>query len=324
MTRRVLVTGGAGFIGAAIVRRLVTRGWAVRVLDNFSRGAAHRLADVSGSIECLHADIRDREAVASACERADLVIHLAAVNGTRHFYEAPVTVLDVAIRGMLNLLDGCRLHHVPELVLASSSEVYHASTIPTDETAPLLVPDPHNPRYAYSGGKIASELMALNWGREHFRRVVIVRPHNVYGPDMGFDHVIPELTLRIRNLPSCERAPRLQIQGTGKETRSFVHISDLVDGLLLCIDQGAHLGIYHLGTMEEVLIADLAFRIAAHLERTIEIVPNKLAPGSPARRCTNIGRARALGFEPRIQLDDGLPDVVRWYDQNASLAPGSN
>ena len=319
--RRVLITGGAGFIGAAVARRLLARGWAVRVLDNFSRGASRRLAEIDRSIECVHADIRDREAVLSACAGRDLVIHLAAVNGTRHFYEEPVTVLDVAVRGMVNVLDGCRAHQIPELLLVSSSEVYHTSTIPTDETAPLLVPDPRNPRYAYSGGKIISELMAINWGREYFRRVVIIRPHNVYGPDMGFDHAIPELVLRIRDLPTGGPAAELQIQGTGKETRAFVHIDDFISGLLACVDRGAHLEIYHLGTTEEITMADLAHRIAASLGREIRIIPGELRAGSPERRCPDIGRVRALGYEPQIRLDAGLPDVVRWYDRHADLAP---
>ena len=118
--------------------------------------------------------------------------------------------------------------------------------------------------------------MALNWGREHFRRVVIVRPHNVYGPDMGFDHVIPELTMRIRDLPFGEIVPKLRIQGTGEETRAFVHIDDFVKGFLVCIDRGAHLGIYHLGTMEEIAIANLAYRIAGCLDRRIHVVPGEL------------------------------------------------
>ena len=221
-------------------------------------------------------------------------IHLACVNGTRHFYEEPVTVLDVAVRGMLNVLDGCRLHRVPEVFFASSSEVYHASAIPTEETAPLLVPDPRNPRYAYSGGKIISELMVMNWGREYFRRAVVIRPHNVYGPNMGFDHVIPELALRIRALPSGNRALPLQIQGTGDETRAFVHIDDFVNGVFVCLD------------------------------RKIQVVPGELASGSPLRRCPDIGQARALGYEPQVRLDAGLPEVVRWYDQHADLAPASN
>ncbi len=322
--RHVLVTGGAGFIGAAIIRRLAARGCAVRVLDNFSRGAARRLADLLSSIDCVTADIRDREAVISACKGIDLVIHLASVNGTRHFYEQPVTVLDVAVRGVLNVLDACRLHGVPELFFASSSEVYHSSATPTDEAVPLLVPDPRNPRYAYSGGKIISELMVMNWGREHFSRAVIVRPHNVYGPDMGFEHAIPELVMRIRTLPSGDRSSPLEIQGTGDETRAFVHIDDFVNGFFVCLDHAAHLGIYHLGTMEEVAIADLAHRIAACLDRNIRIVPGKLARGSPVRRCPDIGRARALGYEPRISLSSGLPEVVRWYDQHANLAPALN
>jgi nucleoside-diphosphate-sugar epimerase len=225
---------------------------------------------------------------------------------------------------MLNVLDGCRLHRVPEVFLASSSEVYHASAIPTDEAAPLIVPDPRNPRYAYSGGKIISELMVMNWGREYFRRTVIIRPHNVYGPDMGFDHVIPELAVRIQALPFANTSLPLPIQGTGDETRAFVHIDDFVNGVLVCLDRATHLGIYHLGNVEEVTITDLAHRIAGCLDRRIHIVPGELAAGSPVRRCPDIGRARALGYEPQIRLDVGLPGVVRWYAEHAHLAPAFN
>ena len=85
------------------------------------------------------------------------------------------------------------------LVLASSSEVYQTPPqVPTDESAPLVVPDPLNPRYSYGGGKIISELMAINYGRKYFERVLIFRPHNVYGPDMGFEHVIPQFALRLK------------------------------------------------------------------------------------------------------------------------------
>src|SRR5437667_216869 len=120
------------------------------------------------------------------------------------------------------------------LVRASSSEVYQSPPrVPTDETAPLSVPDPHNPRYSYGGGKIISELMALNYGRRHIPRVLLFRPHNVYGPDMGWEHVVPQLALRVRKLARASAGPvDLPIQGTGKETRAFVHIDDLVKGVL--------------------------------------------------------------------------------------------
>jgi nucleoside-diphosphate-sugar epimerase len=319
---RVLITGGAGFIGAAVVHRLVSGGHTVRVLDNLSRGASRRLTGVENDIEFVQADIRDRASVLQACAGVDAVLHLAYVNGTRFFYEQPELVLDVALRGMLNILDGCRAHGVGDLVLMSSSEVYQTPPqIPTAEDAPLLVPDPLNPRFSYGGGKIACELMAINYGRTGFRRVVIVRPHNVYGPDMGFEHVIPELSLRIRELPRQAKPMPFQIQGSGQETRSFVHIDDFVDGFMLCAERGEHRGIYHLGNQEEIAIGEVAQRIARILGRVIEIRPGSLALGGTMRRCPDIGRARGLGYEPRVPLASGLPAVVRWYDENAHLAP---
>src|ERR1019366_5417223 len=219
--------------------------------------------------------IRDAAAVDAAAQGTDEVHHLAFVNGTEFFYSAPDLVLDVGVRGMTNVIDACRKHGIGRLVLASSSEVYQTPPhIPTDESAPLVVPDPQNPRYSYGGGKLISELMAINFGRKYFERVLIFRPHNVYGPDMGFEHVIPQLALRLHE--TNQRQPsgklRFEIQGTGKETRSFCYIDDLVAGVMVMREKGEHLGIYHVGTMEEVAIADLAQRIAAHAGRDIEIV----------------------------------------------------
>src|SRR6185437_8989601 len=158
-------------------------------------------------------------------------------------------------RGMINVIDACRAHDVGKLILASSSEVYQTPpTIPTDESAPLSVPDPLNPRYSYGGGKLISELMAINFGRKYFDRVLIFRPHNIYGPDMGFEHVVPQFALRLKRLADAQPtgALRFEIQGTGAETRSFCHIDDLVAGVMAMRDKGEHLGIYHVGTMEEV------------------------------------------------------------------------
>ena len=128
--------------------------------------------------------------VEKATQGMDEVHHLAFVNGTEFFYSQPDLVLDVGVRGMVNVIDACRKHGIGTLVLASSSEVYQTPPkVPTDETAPLAIPDPLNPRYSYGGGKLISELMAINYGRKYFNRVLIFRPHNVYGPDMGWEHV---------------------------------------------------------------------------------------------------------------------------------------
>src|SRR2546421_571322 len=190
----VLVTGGTGFIGAALVRRLVADGRAVRVLDNNSRGSCERLGRLVDRVEVVEGDIRDSNLVREAAHGVDTVVHLAAINGTEFFYSRPELVLDVAIRGMLAVVEACRAEKVTNLFVASSSEVYQTpALVPTDEGAQLVVPDVFNPRYSYGGGKIATELIAANYGRSGFHRVVVFRPHNVYGPQMGWEHVIPQM-----------------------------------------------------------------------------------------------------------------------------------
>ena len=129
---------------------------------------------------------------------------------------------------MVNVIDACRTQGVGTLVLASSSEVYQTPPhIPTAEDAPLVVPDVNNPRYSYGAGKLISEVMAINYGRKFFERVLIFRPHNVYGPDMGWEHVIPQFALRLNKLAQAQAAGplRFEIQGSGSETRSEAAIS---------------------------------------------------------------------------------------------------
>jgi nucleoside-diphosphate-sugar epimerase len=322
--KHYLVTGGTGFMGSAIARRLVRDGHRVRVFDNNSRGSERRLADVRNDIELIVGDIRDPERVASAIRGIDGVHHLAFVNGTEYFYTAPDLVLEVAVKGICNVIDGCLKHGVGSLFLASSSEVYQAAAkIPTDETTPLSVPDPANPRFSYGGGKIASELMAINFGRKHFERVVIYRPHNIYGPDMGTEHVIPQFAIRLRELTASQRTGILPfaIQGSGEETRSFCFVDDLVDGVMLLQEHGEHLGIYHIGTMEEVPIADLARRVAKCFGREIEVIAGKLLAGSTPRRCPDIRKIAALGYSPRVSLNEGLPIVAGWYRDSPAPQP---
>ena len=317
--RSCLVTGGTGFLGSALTRRLIADGARVRVLDNNSRGRAARLADLDGRFEYVEGDIRDAATVDRACQGIDVLCHLAFINGTEFFYSKPDLVLDVAVKGMANVLDAALRHRVPELMVMSSSEVYHEpARVPTDETVPLTIPDCLNPRYSYAAGKMISEVMALNSGR-HFERVTIVRPHNVYGPDMGDEHVIPQFVARMKSLAVRPANPMpFKIQGTGLQTRSFVFVDDFIDGLMLVLEHGEHLGIYHVGTTEEVSIATLAHMVAEHFERPIEIVPGPAADGGTNRRCPDIAKVMKLGYQPRHLLREALPGVVGWYDQHLS------
>jgi nucleoside-diphosphate-sugar epimerase len=324
--QRILLTGGSGFIGSALVKALLDRGETVRVFDDNSRGAVRRLREVERDIEFVCGDIRDAPAVDAAMRGVDEVHHLAFVNGTATFYSQPDLVLDVGVKGIVNVIDACRRHGVGRLILASSSEVYQSPPrVPTDERAPLVVPDPLNPRFSYGAGKIISEMMAINHGRRHFERVLIFRPHNVYGPDMGFDHVIPQFAVRMKRAMDAHAggAVAFPIQGSGEETRSFCHVDDLVQGVMIMREKGEHLGIYHVGTMEEVSIADLARRMARIAGREIALGPSTVLEGSTPRRCPDISKLSALGYRPRIPLDEGLPPTLKWYWAHESMAPAA-
>jgi nucleoside-diphosphate-sugar epimerase len=323
-SRKILVTGGSGFIGSALVKRLVRDGHAVRVLDDNSRGAPRRLTAVEKDIEFFGGDVRDPHAVDTATMGVDEVHHLAYVNGTEFFYSAPELVLDVGVKGMINVLDACRKHGVRDLILASSSEVYQTPPqIPTDESAPLIVPDVLNPRYSYGGGKIISELMAINCGRKFFDRVLVFRPHNVYGPDMGWEHVVPQFALRLKAAHASHPSGSLPftIQGSGEETRSFCFVDDLVEGVAVMRAKGDHLGIYHIGTTEEISVADLARRMAQQIDRDIDLQTGPRLAGSTARRCPDISKLAALGYKPRVALAQGLAATIDWYWKNDHLMP---
>lgn len=326
MPKRYLVTGGTGFIGSALARRLLRDGHSVRVIDNNSRGVLSRLSDFANALEFVEADIRDTAAVTAAAAGMDSILHLAYVNGTEFFYKKPELVLDIAVRGMLSVLDACRHNGIRELVLASSSETYQTPPMsPTPEAVPLVVPDIANPRYSYGGGKIACELMAMNYGRNGFERVMIFRPHNVYGPDMGWEHVIPQFAVRAHR--AVQQRPRgilrFPILGDGTQTRAFCHIDDFVDGLALMIDKGEHLGIYHIGNPEELTIAEVAAQVVRCFGREAEIVPSEAPRGETNRRCPDITKLRGLGFSPRVAFAQGIDGAVRWYSENADQAPNT-
>lgn len=310
------MTGGTGFIGSALVRGLVACGAEVRSLDDDSRGAAARLGDAQRHVHCITGDIRDPGVVREAVRGMDCVCHLAYINGTAFFYSRPELILEVATKGMMNVLDACLAEGVGDLMLMSSSEVYQAPPqIPTDEQAPLTVPDVLNPRFSYGGGKIISELLAVNYGRKYFDHMLICRPHNVYGPDMGREHVVPQFVLRMGEC--IERQPHglvdFPIQGTGEETRSFIFIDDFVRALLRVMDQTERLGIYHIGTDREVSIRELAHMVAGACGREIRVVPGDLLAGSTPRRCPDVNKLRALGFEPRVSLEEGVRRTAEWY-----------
>ena len=180
---------------------------------------------------------------------------------------------------------------------------------PTDEKVPLLIPDPINPRYSYAAGKILSEIMLLN--TNHFKRAIIFRPHNIYGPNMGYNHVIPEVILKTLTLKK-----QVKIEGTGLHTRSFCFIDDFIEAFNILLKKGKNKNIYNIGTQNEIKIKELAKKIITFSKKNMIITTSKEKLGSPSRRCPNISKIRKLGFKPRINLNRGLKKTYEWYLEN--------
>ena len=314
MTRRALVTGGGGFIGAHLVRHLVREDWDVSVVDNFLRGSRGRLAELEDSVRLHTADVRDEDSLTALATGVDVVFHLATVNGTENFYRHPELVLDVGIRGALAVVNACRRAGVPDLVVASSAEVYQApNVIPTPEDVALMLPDSKNPRYSYGGSKIATELIAFNYGREHFRKLQVFRPHNVYGPDMGWKHVIPQLISRIL-LSNRNMSPvGIPILGDGTATRSFCFVDDVVAGIALMYAEGDDRQVFHIGNDVEVSVREVVDLLGGLLDVDVILEPSAEPEGSTMRRCPDLTKMRGLGYSPAVELREGLFRTVDWY-----------
>lgn len=314
--KKFLVTGGAGFIGSAIVKELLAQGYNVKVLDSLQRGKLSKLKEVEGEFEFEKCDIRDTNKVIKSANGCHGIIHLAYVNGTKFFYSNPDLVLDIAINGMRSVIEAGKKNEISELFLASSSEVYqNPPIVPTPEKVPLIIPDPYNPRYSYGGGKILCELIAIHSAPLYFKKVVIFRPHNVYGPDMGEEHVIPEFIRKIQKMKKG-KLNKLSIQGSGKETRSYVYIEDFAQQFLLILKKGKNLETYNLGTQNEISAENLAKKIADIERINIEIIPGALRKGSTPRRCPDVSKIKKLGFIEKFGIDIGLKKTIDWYNSN--------
>lgn len=322
--KNILVTGGAGFIGSALVKRFVSGGATVTVFDDFYRGVGENLNSVADQINLITGDICDAAAVHRACEGQHMVCHLAYINGTEYFYSMPDTVLNVAVRGMINIMDGCKAAKVKEFIYASSSEVYqHADVIPTPENVPLVVPSAHNPRYSYGVGKIIGEMLTLHDLQKHLERVVIFRPHNVFGANMGHQHVIPQLVKKIvetSHKNDKNKDLTIELKGDGSQSRAFIHIDQFIDALFHVIQTADNAEIVHIGSEEEITIRELLSRISQIMGLKVTASSSQPPEGETSRRCADVSRLRALGYSDRFDMSKGLEHTVlayqNYYERN--------
>ena len=308
---KIFVTGGAGFIGAAITESFVQKGHEVTVFDDFSRGTKRRLNHLY-NVQLVNGDVRDFDSLLKALTNSkfDAVVHLAYINGTQNFYSYPKDVLDVALIGMQNIVNIISSVGIDRFFLASSSEVYQNPEIfPTPEEISLVVPDPNNPRYSYGLGKIVQEFMALHY-LSNMEQVIIFRQHNIYGQDMGFGHVIPELFSKI----SKSSQEGISLKGDGKQTRSFCHIDDFIRAFQIIYSKNSESGIYNIVSKDEINILNLATRISNLYGGNKKFVLTPAPMGETTRRLPDLSKIEKLGYSPIVSITEGLDKYFTWYN----------
>jgi nucleoside-diphosphate-sugar epimerase len=321
--KNILITGAAGFIGFHLAKSFSAKDAKVTVIDNLSRGRADAEFNdyiAAENVRYIQCDLTTPDYHTQLDDYYDEVYHLAAVNGTKFFYEKPQEVLRVNILALLYLLEWASPEHCGKFLFSSSSEAYAgtisafpnaaAEMVPTREDIPLCIDDVFNARYSYGGSKLAGELLTINYLRSKGVPFSILRYHNVYGPRMGFEHVIPEFSKRI-----YDKQNPFEIYGGG-DTRAFCYVTDAVAGTRLVMENSACDGhVVHVGnSLEETQILSLAEKMLklAGFNAPLNVRPSKA--GSVLRRCPDTGKLTKLtGYSPKVPLNEGLKLTLDWY-----------
>ena len=304
MTDRVLVTGGAGFVGANLVRRLLDRGCEIRILDDFRTGREEYVADLG--VDVVRGEIGDTALVAKLAGDADAIIHLAAAGSVVDSVADPVANFDTNVRGTFSVLNAARLADIGRVVFSSTGGALIGNAEPPVNEGSL--PKPISP---YGAGKLAAEAYCHAFAKSYGMTTVALRFANVYGPYSG--HKKGAVTVFLRALH--EGRP-LRIYGDGSASRDFMYVDDICRGIELGLTGDLAPGtVAHLATGVETSVsglADACRRVVGLPDHPIEYQPAR--PGEVDRNFATYDYAREiLGFEPSVSLEDGLAQTWDWY-----------
>jgi len=315
---RFLVTGGAGFVGSAIVDQLLDAGAAeVRVLDNFIRGTWSNLSPAleTGRTKVIEGDVRDTESVDRACEGVDYVFHEAALRITQ-CADVPRDAVDVLIGGTVNVLESALRHGIKKIVAASSASVYgEPSYLPIDEAHPF------NNRTVYGAGKIAGEQLLRAYFTASALPYVAFRYFNVYGPRMDTVGVYTEVMIRWLNAIEANQPPL--IFGTGEQSMDFVYVGDVARANLLAIQSDVTDEAFNIGTGVQTSLKELCDLMLKLNSSSLkpEYREGRKVGNVQARRASVEKAKRMLGFSSEVALGDGLTELIRWKRAIKTVPP---
>ena len=310
--KRILVTGGAGFIGSHLTEDLVKNGHSVRIMDDFSTGTVNNIMELFNfrNFKMVRGSVTDKELLAKAISDIDVVFHLAAqVHVDRSVIE-PRKTFEVNTIGTLNLLDAALENDIELVAFASTSEVYgSAQYSPMDENHPL------NPASPYAASKAAADRLCFSYYNTYKLPVAIVRCFNTYGPrqkNSGYAAAIPKFLRR-----AMDRLPPI-IYGDGHQTRDYMYVKDTVKAYkLIMLNYEKVVGkAVNFGTGKEVSIIDLAKTIVELSGNNSVPIHTSARPGEVKRLCADISLAKKiLDFQPDFDLTSGLKDFLTWYQE---------
>ena len=309
---RILVTGGAGFIGSHLVEKLLSDGHAVTILDDFNdfydpRIKYENIAAVRERVPVHQIDLRDNAAVRDLFrrERFEVIFHLAARAGVRPSLEHPQLYFDTNVNGTLHLLEAARMTGADRFIFASSSSVYGISkTVPFRED--LHLTQTISP---YAASKISGEFLCSTYSHLYGLRIVALRFFTVYGPRQRPDLAIHQFTRRI-----FQGEPIKQF-GDGTTRRDYTYIDDIIQGTLAAMEyQGPLFDVFNLGESETIQLNELIAAIEKALGREAKIKRLPEQPGDVPLTCADISKARnLLGYNPTTRIGQGLPKFVNWF-----------